>query len=61
MKVKDRCDEITKEGCARVVMHKTAGIIHSYSLECGLISSNSLNYLPDPSNKTFKHEDYGLI
>lgn len=42
-------------------MHKTAGIIHSYSLECGLISSNTLNYLPDPPNKAFTHAQYGLI
>ena len=50
MKIKDKFEDLTKEGCARVVMHKLTGIIHSYSLECGLISSNVLNELPEPAN-----------
>ena len=32
MNAKDRCDDLTKEGCGRVVMHREVGLVHSYSL-----------------------------
>ena len=32
MSHKDRSDNLTKEGCGRVVVYKTAKIIHSYTL-----------------------------
>ena len=35
MKAKDRNEDISKEGCARVVFYKELGIVHSYTLECG--------------------------
>lgn len=60
MKARDRFEDLTKEGCGRVVMHKLTGIIHSFSLECGLISSNQLNQLPDPCNSDFKVGDLGF-
>ena len=60
MKARDRFEDLTKEGCGRVVMHKLTGIIHSFSLECGLISSNQLNHLPEPSNPEFRVGDLGF-
>lgn len=51
MNAKDRNEEMTKEGCGRVVMHRLAKIIHSYSVECGIVSANRLNELPDPPNQ----------
>lgn len=35
MKEKDRFEDLTKEGCGRVYVHKTVGLIHAYTLECG--------------------------
>lgn len=32
MNAKDRFEDMTKEGCGRVVMYRLANIIHSYSL-----------------------------
>jgi len=32
MKAKDKFEDLTKEGCGRVVMHRLAKIIHSYSV-----------------------------
>lgn len=46
MNAKDRNEELTKEGCGRVVMYRAARIIHSYSIECGIISANHVNTLP---------------
>jgi hypothetical protein len=60
MKARDRFEDLTKEGCGRVVMHKLTGIIHSFSLECGIVSSNQLNTLADPSNIDFKVGDLGF-
>lgn len=51
MNAKDKNEDLTKEGCGRVVMYKLAKIIHSYSVECGIISANKLNLLPDPLNQ----------
>lgn len=53
MNSKDRNEERTKEGCGRVVMHKIAKIIHSYSLECGIISPVRQNLVPKPMNEDF--------
>jgi len=51
MNSKDRNEERTKEGCGRVVMHRLANIIHSYSLECGIISPTKQNIVPRPMNE----------
>ena len=61
MNAKDRFEDLTKEGCGRVVMHKEANIIHSYSLECGIISANSVSTVPEPSNKSFKVGEKGFV
>lgn len=61
MNAKDRNEDLTKEGCGRVVMHRLAKIIHSYSVECGIVSANKMNSLPDPPNLDFKLEEKGLI
>ena len=36
MTSKDRFDQYTKEGCARVFAFKVANILHSYTIEHGL-------------------------
>ena len=53
MNAKDRNEDLTKEGCGRVVMYRLAKIIHSYSVECGIMSANKLNNLPNPQNDDF--------
>jgi hypothetical protein len=35
MNSKDRLDQYTKEGCARVFAFKVANILHSYTMELG--------------------------
>jgi cytosolic carboxypeptidase protein 5 len=41
-------------------MHRMAKIIHSYSLECGIISPNTVNVLPDPINQDFEVKGLGF-
>ena len=54
MSHKDRFEELTKEGCGRVVIYKMTNIIHSYTLECGFHCNNFVNELPkNVSNKKF--------
>jgi hypothetical protein len=36
MKIKDKNEPLTKEGCARVVFGKSSGIIHAFTIESGL-------------------------
>jgi hypothetical protein len=42
-------------------MYRLANIIHSYSLECGIISTNKLNTIPDPTNSEFEINGKSLI
>ena len=35
-------------------MHKLAKIIHSYSVECGIVSPNVMNDLPEAPNQSFE-------
>jgi cytosolic carboxypeptidase protein 5 len=51
MKARDRFEELTKEGCARVCVHKSANIPHSYTLECGFhLIEDPVSVLPEASN-----------
>lgn len=52
MKAKEKADDYSKEGCARVFMYKTFNIIHSYTIECGFHTPNLLNTLPLPRDPT---------
>ncbi len=47
MSHKDRSDCLSKEGCGRVVVYKTARIIHSYTLECGYHSPGPTSDIPE--------------
>ena len=60
MNARDRGEDMTKEGCGRVVVYRLANIVHSYTLECGIVSCNSMNNLPDAMNKDFSLNDKGL-
>lgn len=35
MTSKDKQDVLSKKGCGRVFAYKEAGIVHSYTVECG--------------------------
>ena len=61
MNAKDRFEDLTKQGCGRVVMHKQANIIHSYSLQCGILSANNSTVIPEPSNRQFKVGKKGFV
>lgn len=54
MKAKDRNEDISKEGCARVVFYKEFGLVHSYTLECGY-HLNSYDNTLDPATRTRSH------
>lgn len=42
-------------------MHKAANIIHSYSLECGIIAPNHINEVCAPVNREFRVTDKGFV
>ncbi|XP_063297985.1 cytosolic carboxypeptidase-like protein 5 isoform X1 [Pelobates fuscus] len=46
MYAKDKRDGQSKEGSGRVAVHKTTGIIHSYTLECNYNTGRSVNTIP---------------
>ncbi len=46
MTAKDKHDNYTKEGCARVYYHSLFKMIHSYTVECGYFSPTKLNPYP---------------
>ena len=50
MNSKDRYEDMTKEGCGRVILYKSFNIAHSYTLELGFHSTLFLNELPHASN-----------
>jgi hypothetical protein len=43
---KDRNENMTKEGCGRVVLQKLCNLTYSYTLECGYHQSTYLNDIP---------------
>lgn len=47
MKAKDRLDTYSKEGCARVYIHKLFNLIHSYTVECGYFTPGKLKKLAE--------------
>lgn len=52
IKVKDRNEELSKEGSSRVQIYKQFNIIHSYTLECSFHSpGNTLIPLSPVSNE----------
>jgi len=53
MNSKDKYDQYTKEGCARVFAFKTANILHSYTLELGFhgLSNHNDSFL-------YNYQDY---
>lgn len=55
MKIKDKNEPLTKEGCARVVLGKMTGIIHCLTLETGLhtVEKEKINVVPQCSNPNF--------
>ena len=57
MVVKDRNEDLTKEGCGRVCFYKQYGVIHSYTLECGYHSNNYITPLNVATNihRKFKY------
>jgi len=56
MSAKDRNEDLTKEGCGRVVFFKEYGLIHSYTLEMGFHSNNYISPLPPPVNTHRKYK-----
>ncbi|XP_077101591.1 cytosolic carboxypeptidase-like protein 5 isoform X4 [Siphateles boraxobius] len=46
MYARDKRDGQSKEGSGRVAIHKTIGLIHSYTLECNYNTGRSVNTIP---------------
>jgi hypothetical protein len=59
MKMKDRFEELTKEGCGRVFAHKCSGMIHSFTLELGYHFTNNTEDTVQVSNPEFSHGGAG--
>lgn len=47
MKAKDKNEDISKEGCGRVVFYREFGLTHSYTLECGYHCNTYNNVLQE--------------
>lgn len=43
MTLKDKNENLTKEGCGRVVFQKEFNLTYSYTMECGYTASSYLN------------------
>ena len=43
MTLKDKNEDLTKEGCGRVVFNRILGQVYAYTVECGYTCSNYLN------------------
>ena len=57
MKIKDKKDELSSEGCARVSIGKLTGIPNCYTLECNYASGRTINRLtPKLIKATNTHE-----
>lgn len=50
MNSKDKMENLTKEGCSRVIAYTNYRIVHSYTLECGFHCSNYMTELPPAAN-----------
>ncbi|XP_051974312.1 cytosolic carboxypeptidase-like protein 5 isoform X1 [Xyrauchen texanus] len=46
MYARDKRDGQSKEGSGRVAIHKTIGLVHSYTLECNYNTGRSVNTIP---------------
>ncbi|XP_065129559.1 cytosolic carboxypeptidase-like protein 5 isoform X1 [Paramisgurnus dabryanus] len=46
MYTRDKRDGQSKEGSGRVAIHKTIGLVHSYTLECNYNTGRSVNTIP---------------
>ena len=58
---KDRNDFNTKEGCARVYVHRLFNLIHSYTVECGYFAPGKLNPLIPVDPKRINSGDYCYV
>jgi hypothetical protein len=56
--MKEKADNYSKEGCARIFMYKKFNIVHSYTVECGFHTPNILNTLPLPKDPNATYGQY---
>ena len=61
MSLKDKNEDLSKEGCGRVVFNRNLGQIYAYTVECGYTCSNYLNDLSPLTNAHRKYEKLGII
>lgn len=58
MSAKERYDNHSKEGCARVYYHRKFNMIHSYTVECGYFGPTKLNPFPPMREHPIPGSDY---
>jgi len=58
MIAKDKYDNFTKEGCARVFYYNLFKFIHSYTVECGYFAPTKLNPFPPQRGLALPGSDY---
>lgn len=61
MTLKDRNQDLTKQGCGRVVFQRDMNQIYSYTMECGYTCSNYLNQLSSLNAPHRKIDRLGII
>ena len=60
MKHKDRGETLSKEGCGRVVVNKTLGVVCSYTIESSIFPSSYTNFIHKTSKSEEKNKDFAL-
>ena len=61
MSSKDKNDSHTKEGCARVFVHRLFNMIHSYTVECGYFAPGKLNPLIEIDPNRINSGEYHYV
>ena len=61
MSAKDRNEEMTKEGCGRVVFNTHFNQTYAYTLECGYTCGGAPNDIPPIENSHRKFDKMPII
>ena len=61
MNAKDKNEDLSKEGCGRVVFNTHFKMPYAYTMQCGYTASTYLNEINPIENGHRKFEKYGII
>lgn len=61
MNAKAKNDSHTKEGCARVFVHRLFNMIHSYTVECGYFAAEKFRPLIEVDKNIIISGNYSYV